>query len=739
MYLGNKTRYGYISHISLSKENTIAAHKNLCQSLQIKYPINSSNLQSFIDSDLLYFTFYIKDKDFTLNKSFDSSTIPIETINYYNQYLNSHCKKDTNKKDNTIDNGIKNKDNYKTTPNNKNEPNNLYQKILEWSYSIQNISKDSEVKAIYNNEDIKIYIYGFRFNSDEKIFRPNDIFQVIPDYSNMPNFIYAIHGYKHSRFGDFASFKKLETNSIEITNIAYKLTLKPKFIIHTLTALFLIGIIVAMLTFGIESIKQKFLAIIPLKLKIPNTNGICPNRQKELLSVVLSNFVFTIYCIFIALIIISQSMLISIDGDDWVYANSDGVFYQPYQIFGEFWSRGRHFVDILVSLCMLPLGRVFISFGFSPLETQEFFSAFFSLVFYFLLFTTLSILVWILNKKQHFKMIFVICSLGCIYCCSHVANYNTVAAYIGTAGFSLLFFLPIAYYFLHNIEYSLILKNPIGYCILFFYAYSACFVTETSSLAIFGLSVFILVYYCIKQEESIEISIFIRIMLILFLVPISFILTILSGRGAVQIEGLHQTRILDSILHGFSSQPILCKYIIIISIFYLGFLFVKMILSNIDKQEYFTIALLCTGLLGVIGFSAINVKYIFFEVILLFCALLFMLLRFNNHSNAIIRWLSSFVVISLIVCLSIQTIRGYHLHFLQYANKNAHRNLIAIFQNAEKEGLSKITLSKDEAIANGIDLLLLEDNQEKLYNQAITQWIYKYGYTKKPIGIEILK
>ncbi|RDU71019.1 hypothetical protein CQA66_07335 [Helicobacter aurati] len=685
--LGNTTRYGALGSISLDKENTIAAHKELCKSIESTSP----------DS-------LIQNRIFQFNVAFQSSTIPSNTQEY--------CK-------NSLHND-----------NPQNNTDSLYQKISLWSHTLQDVSKDIEKQALYNNSDIKIYSYRFKFIEMNKFFRHSDIFQIVPNYQSMPVFIRATYSDKHTQFGIFTSFQKLDLESLNIAHIPYTLKLRYKFIIH---------VIIILLVLGMFAVFFTFYTLMPLR--IDSAKFIQKDLQSPLLETFISSSLFALYCIFIALLIVSSSVLFSIYDDDWSYAHAHRVFYQPYEIIGNFWSRGRHFVDILVSLHMRPLGQFFVSFGFSPLRVQEFFSAFFNLIFYFLLFISVSLLVWILNHRENFQKIFVVSSLCCLYCFSYIAHYNTVAAYVGTAGFSLLYFLPIAYFFLYNKEFYIIRPSISGYCVLFFLAYAACFVTETSSLPIFGLSLFILAYYFIKYRENVSLAhaIFLRIIFIIILVPLAFILTLLSGRGRAQIEGTHDTSLLDSIINGFSNNPTLNKWIIIISVLYLIVLFYKILRNKLaNKQEYFIFSLLVTGLLGNIGFSAIRVNVVSFETILLFIALFATVLQLNKHHNVTIRFISHFAVISLIVCLSLQAISQYQSHFSQYANRSAQQNLIVLLQEAERKGLDRLTLTKEEALANKLELLGLNDNAKSFHNKSITEWMYYYGYTTKPIPIQII-
>ena len=54
------------------------------------------------------------------------------------------------------------------------------------------------------------------------------------------------------------------------------------------------------------------------------------------------------------------------------------------------------------------------------------------------------------------------------------------------------------------------------------------------------------------------------------------------------------------------------------------------------------------GIIGIIGFCAIRVPGIWFEVILIFCALLSILLQYKNHNNKLIAFICSVVIVGFI-------------------------------------------------------------------------------------------
>lgn len=92
---------------------------------------------------------------------------------------------------------------------------------------------ENELKNyLLNNENISNYSYSFKMGYYDKIFKHSDIYDVYPDFSNLPKFIKEIKMRSIGNpFGNFISDKLIE----EKIDIKYTLKMKPNFYIYFLS------------------------------------------------------------------------------------------------------------------------------------------------------------------------------------------------------------------------------------------------------------------------------------------------------------------------------------------------------------------------------------------------------------------------------------------------------------------------------------------------------------------------
>ena len=97
-------------------------------------------------------------------------------------------------------------------------------------YDLENINNELDEEGlknfILNNENITNYIYNFRIRYYDKTFRNNDIYEVYPDLSNLPDYIKNVEmDGDGSPYGNFISDKKTIKED-KIDNINYILKVK---------------------------------------------------------------------------------------------------------------------------------------------------------------------------------------------------------------------------------------------------------------------------------------------------------------------------------------------------------------------------------------------------------------------------------------------------------------------------------------------------------------------------------
>ena len=588
---------------------------------------------------------------------------------------------------------------------------------------------------LLTNENITNYIYHFRIRYYDKVFRNNDIYGVYPDLSNLPNYIKNVEmGENGSPYGNFISDKKAIEEKID--NINYILKIKLNFIIILVSIILAILCIYLLYPYLIE------IANILIENDFNDNNFNFTNK--------ILNIAFYIILFLILIIILSSQFIIPIKGDDWVMSSRYG-FYNIYEFGGSFWQRGRHFADMLMSLDMFPFGNILISFGIEPFYAFKISKAIFSLIYYCILGISLSLFIYILNDKRNYKIIFLVMLLYILLISNFVILYYVdVAAYIGTAGISILIWLPILYYFVYDEEFILS-KNKILYYSMYAYLiYFATFTIEPTSLTISGLSLFILIYYInidkkiFAENHFSKPKKYIIIFLILFIIStvIAFLLTLFGGRGKMQFQRIQDSSAINNIINAFTDFGIFEKFLILFAVIYIIFLISQFIkLKKISKIDYIYFSVLFVALLGIFGFSAIKLKTsnILLEFLLIFLVLLLKLLE-NINKKTVLSVISYFIIIGAIIIMGMQVYVDYNTHlqnkFHEYYKSDY--KLLQLFIEADKLGNSEIILTKDDIENYKLEEQGLVNNPSKGINRFISFWMYQYGYTKKLIKIRVI-
>ena len=611
------------------------------------------------------------------------------------------------------------------------ELNNLND--IREEFTIGGKSDEEGIKNyIFTNENITNYIYHFRIRYYDKTFRNNDIYGVYVDLSNLPDYMKnAEMDEGGSPYGNFISDKKEIEEKID--DINYILKIKINFII------ILAVIILAILCIYLLSPYLIEIANILIENDFNDNNLNFTNK--------ILNIAFYIILFLILIIILSSQFIIPIQGDDWVYS-SNYPLYNIFKFSGSFWQRGRHFADMLMSLPMFPFGNILVSFGIEPFYALKILKAIFSLIYYCILSISLSFFIWILNNKRNHKIIFltILCYIVLISNSSDL-YYTNVAAYIGTAGISLLIWLPMLYYFIYEKEFILGRNKILYYSIFTYLIYFATFTIEPTSLTISGLSLFILIYYInidkkiFAENHSSKPKKYIIFFLILFIIStvIAFLLTLFSGRGQIQIKIVNNSSLINNIINAFADFGIFEKFLILFAVIYIIFLISKFIkLKKISKIDYIYFSVLFVALLGIFGFSAIKLKThnILLEFLLIFLVLLLKLLE-NINKKTVLSVISYFIIIGAIVIMGMQVYVDYNslMQNKFHEDYKSDYKLLQLFIEADKLGNREIILNKDDIKNYKLEIQQIANDSSKQFNRDISFWMYQYGYTKKLIKI----
>ena len=589
---------------------------------------------------------------------------------------------------------------------------------------------------LLTNENITNYIYHFRIRYYDKTFRNNDIYGVYPDLSNLPDYMENAEMEKGgSPYGNFISDKK-EISEDKIDNINYILKIKINFII------ILAVIILAILCIYLLSPYLIEIANILIENDFNDNNLNFTNK--------ILNIAFYIILFLILITVLSSSFLSWIRKDDW--GISQYTAYNIYEFSGRSYHRGRHFEEILASLSMFTFGNILASFRVEPFYAFKISKAIFSLIYYCILGISLSFFIWILNNKRNYKIIFLVVLLyTSIFLISNFRDlyYTDVAAYIGTAGISILIWLPMLYYFIYDKEFILGRNRILYYSIFTYLIYFATFSSEPASLTIAGLSLFILIYYInidkkiFTENHSSKLKKYIIFFLILFIISasIAFLLNLFSGRGQSQFKSIEDTSIIYNIINTFTGLGIFEKFLILFAIIYIIFLISKFIkLKKISKIDYICFSMLFVAILGILGFFAIKASppsvVSMIEFLLIFSVLLLKLLE-NINKKTVLSVISYFIITGAIVIMGMQVYVDYNSHLQNkfYNDYKSDYKLLQLFIEADKLGNSEIVLTKDDIKNYKLEKQALANKPDGYSNIYISLWMYKYGYTKKLIKI----
>lgn len=631
------------------------------------------------------------------------------------------------------------------------ELNNIDIDEVENLFTIDNILNKKELtNYVLTNELIRNYNYNFRVGYYSKVFRNSDIYSVHIDTNKViqdNDFITEIKmSGEGSPFGNLVSKKQIDFD--KINNIEY--TLKPK-IYKFLVILLVLSLIIYF------EIKIKFISNIFAKIKNYSFEYISYENNSSYLENILTNriknILFVIYIIILSAIFLSTFFIFSFSIDDWIYSSTYHAFYQIFDFKGYFWQRGRHFADILMSINMRPFGNIFISFGLDPLFTNHIFISIFSLIFYYITLLALYLFIWILNDKKHSKLIFISISLYLfIIIVTMLADYISLSAYIASAGFGILTWLPMLYYFKYEKEFIFFNNRIFHYSLFLFLIYLATFTIEPTSLTISGLSFFMIMYFLniknkiFMENNSKKIPIQIFVMLLLFCVGsissivATFLCTNGNSRGQMQIDKLENTTILSNIINSFNTHAIYNKILIILVIFYLIYktiIFIKY--KKIKKDEYMYISIMVIFIFGMLGFFSIKVPHgIAIHLLLIFS--IFMLILYKNISNQkkIVSFVSSFIIIFIIVYMSLFLLKKYDTINNPDITRNyniTYNQIISLLQEADKNNLDTLIINKEDIEYN----IGFTDDENYIWNRYLSMWAYRYGYTKKYIKIKFIE
>ena len=603
---------------------------------------------------------------------------------------------------------------------------------------------------IFTNNSITNYSYDFRIKYYSKVFRNSDIYRVYPNIDNILSnngFIKEINiGESGSPFGNFISTKIIDTEKID--NVVYMLKIKKRlfFIISIIFMIFIMFIIYFVKVIkSYSTYRDKF-------QYDPNGIVLCSDFFRELKSkniITMSNSIFIFY------IFVLSSILLSVNYTIMPHMDTFFAAYFPYTFYNIFdyttFQRGRHIGDILVILYMRPFGNIFINiFHLDPLNTIMFFKSIFSLIFIYLITFIISIFVWIINKKNNFKLIFIAISLyTTVY--TTAFDYINLSAYIGSACLSMAFIFPMLYYFVYENEFLLFRNINLNYMLLFVLSYFATFVYEPDSTAISGLSFFMLIYFFnIKNKffignnsKSLNIYQIFILFSVIILTIISFLLTLFGGRGQWQLERISNRSKFDIIISIFNNLDTFNKLLIIIGFIYIFyFIFKTLKYKKILKFDYICFSISFTSLFLIFVYFSVDAHRMWLEFILLFSLILIFLLKGINSNNNFYTLISSFILFFLIAFISLNLLNFVDASFYREKNNiKVLHTLRDIYIDAKENNLEEIVLTKDDIkkleLERFFDRNTLGKDSSKYNNAAFSSLMEKY-YIGKYIPIIIL-
>lgn len=585
-----------------------------------------------------------------------------------------------------------------------------------------NFYRDSD---IFNDLQINKYVYHFTISENSKFFKKNYIYSIYPEFQTLKMPIeYAYMKVHGDKYGNFVSKEKLKLD--KLGPIQINLVMNGKIFYWLIFGLFTILFACYFLPFAISKLQSY------MRKVHQNNTIVAPPPHRSIFT-----YLFILYILSLSLFLISQYNMVSLEGDNWLMSAVYDSFYMPYNTtIG--WQRGRHFADLFMSLSMRPFGEMLISLGMKPLHAFNIFASIFTLLFYGIFFIACSTFLWLLNNRRNFKMIFVLVSLMFLLIIDGRIDYVTTAAYIGSAGIALLVWLPILYFFIYQKVFRIGSNLYLQSSMLFFCVYMASFQTETSTLPIFGLTLLMSIYmYIFRKHFITSLYTYYHMGLVIVLVPIAFMLTMISGRGQTQIGVMEKTTFFENITYVWHSINAFSSCIVIAGFIYFLYLILCCIKNRqLETSIYFQVIALFVGLLGVIGLACIRVPGVWLEIMLIGLILSLRIVKFIQNQNALLCLCGNFIFVGFVFCAILQNVNILERNFVKYYNMNTQETLIALFQNAEKNQVKEIVLTPKDIAQMSLGLQSLSDDWRAWPNRDISAWMKRY-YVKTYIPISV--
>lgn len=586
------------------------------------------------------------------------------------------------------------------------------------------------------------FTYTFTFVPSGKIFTHNRLYAMhaIALDPHIESITFARKGCGQFVAGSLLAPSVLQ--SLSEQGLIYTLSIQKKF--YRAVAIGLLALLLIMLLLQ-EKVRAYLASIthIPTLFK-PNDSVIyvCDYSLTQALRLRwdFPTIAFILYMAGLSALIASRAALCALVGDDWIYSSTYPVFYSPLDFTGVlqgwFWQRGRHIADVLMVASMRPFGEELVSFGVEVVAAFKIVAAFFSVCAYLLISCMASVLVYWINQRRDFRLIFVLVSLV-VFVLFTLINFVNMAAYVWSAGVALAVFLPVGYYFVFGKEVHFSRNLPMHIAFVFVLSYCACFQNEPSTLAIAGMSFLLLLARGFRGHSA---TMWYYCVLLCAMPFITTLLTYVSGRGKWQQEIIQDTTTLGNIksylAELIASNHIALKWVLIASGVLLMVLAWQHIRKRLAPELALSASMLAVGLIGVVGFSAIRVNAVWFLLLLICCALIGLGLLWRHSRNGALALAGNFGIVVLIFTLLIASARVYEESFKKYyPAHNAPHNLIALFVEAQAKGQDEITLTSKDIAAYNLELQRLNTDPKGYPNEHISYFMRHYGYTKDIIYI----
>ena len=506
---------------------------------------------------------------------------------------------------------------------------------------------------------------------------------------------------------------------------ANDLTIRYYYKYNDIFYLFLL-LLLLVIVYYIEKLLNRFNKYTLIENNNSITNTIFISKNVE-------NIIFILFILIISVFLLSFGFLKQIKFDDFAYGTYYNGYYHIFDFKTNTWHRGRHFAEIMGVFSFRTCIQILSSFRVDPIISFHIVKSIITLFYSQITIVSMSIIIWILNKRRNYKVIYIAVSIYIIYITFKTINFIYFLFYIGLGGIALLLFIPYLLFFIEKKEVILGNHKVIYYTFLLFSTYAISFLVEPVSLFMAGLSFFILIYiiYDIRVNNSkINFYIIFNLIFIIITTIIAFILSYTGGRAEYQRKYNLGYSIYDNFINNYNNVFTNFDKII----FYIGiFIFISYIIhfinkKNVSKHHYIIFVTLLISILGIIGLFSINTQAVWFELLWLFCSLVLLLFYYINMNNIIKSFSACFILLFTIITLSISILQDYSKIFdAEKYNFKIYSEIRQQFENADKLNLAKVII-KDSIIKQYI----VNNNVSGL----ISLWMYNYGYTKKIIKIE---